>query len=149
MIALIFWVLVLLACAYGFLCGGWEARVASIVTVAASLGTYGIYWAGAGGPWLSLQMGVLLVDLAYLGALHWLVLRSRYCWPIWMCAFQLAGVSTHFPGLMPVSLVSDIYEALQGFWSIPVILSMVLGVYYEQNQRNGYDRGQSFGRIDI
>lgn len=143
-IGLIFWALVLSACAYVIICGGWEGKVASLATLAVSLTTMVV---DPETPWTSLKIDILLADIGYMIVLYLVALRSRYYWVVWMCGFQLAGVATHLPGLFYSGVVSDIYEGLQGFWSIPVIIVMVFGVNSQKKMTNGQRRSH-FGQIN-
>lgn len=137
MIAFIFWALVLLGCYYSIMRGGWEGKFAAVATLTASLVTLVVHQET---PWVSMQVAVLYTDIAYMFALYLVALRSRYYWVLWMCAFQLAGVATHLPGFLFSGIVSDIYEGLQGFWSIPVIVAMVFGIYNQQQKNKGQRR---------
>lgn len=73
-------------------------------------------------------MVVLAVDLFLLAGLYALMLASRRYWPIWIVGFHLVAVITHLSTVVAPSFTPGVYQAMEAFWAIPVLLSMLIGV---------------------
>lgn len=126
MIKSIFWSLLALACGYAVVTGGRDARWAVLLIVAATLLTIPALLLGPG--WHRTDYGILAVDAGLLVGLYVLSLRSRRFFPLWMAGFQLVAVTSHLATLIAPHFTPPIYRALETIWSIPVIVSMVVGI---------------------
>jgi hypothetical protein len=148
MIIFLFWSLVLFSCVYAAVAGGKDGKwataiiiLASLLTIPASrmeqwgqgqipvmLASYLTIPASKLEQWGQTQIPVMIVDAAALLAMYVLTLRSRAYWPIWMTAFQLVSVATHFATLASPSFAPRIYQGMESLWAIPGLLSMIVGI---------------------
>jgi hypothetical protein len=126
LIALLFWLLVLISCGHATIFGGKDGRWAAALIIAASVLT--IIAARMGGNWGDLELARMVVDLGLLLGLYVLMVISRRYWPIWMTGFHLIAVITHLSIMIAPGFTPQIYRALQSFWAIPVLLALLLGV---------------------
>jgi hypothetical protein len=126
LIALLFWLLVLISCGHAITFGGKEGRWAAALIIAASLLT--VIAAGMEENWGDLETARMIVDLALLLGLYSLMISSRRYWPIWMTGFHLIAVVTHLSVMIAPGFTPQIYRALQSFWAIPVLLALLIGV---------------------
>lgn len=127
MIAMLFWLLTLLACAYAATFGGRDGRWAASLIILASLLTIPAARLGRA-AWGSIEPGVFFVDTVLMLGLYLLVLRSRRWWPIWMSGFHLTAITSHLAAFLSEGFVPDIYFAAASFSAIPVPVCMVIGI---------------------
>lgn len=130
MVDALFAILLFASCAYAWSAGGKEGRWTASTVVGAAVLSIPASLLDRG--WSHTQLPVLGVDLLLLFALLAIALRSERFWPLWMAAFHMISVSTHvatiaLPGLRPI-----IYFAMQSFWSLPLLLAMVVGILLDR-----------------
>ncbi|WP_164117431.1 hypothetical protein [Sphingorhabdus sp. Alg239-R122] len=129
-IVIFFWMLVILSCTYASFAGGRDGRRASLVILCASL----LSLTGQEtDSWLETQFIVMVIDLITLMAMLAIALSSKAYWPLWVAAFQVNTVATHMATLFSASFAASIYQALGGFWAIPGLLAMVIGIAMDQS----------------
>jgi hypothetical protein len=148
MIMFLFWSLVLFCCVYAAVAGGKDGKWATAIIILASILTVPASqmerWGQTQIPamlasvltipaseleqWGQTQIPVMIVDTATLLAMYALALRSRAYWPLWMTAFQLISVTTHFATLVTPAFAPRIYQGMESLWAIPGLLSMVIGI---------------------
>lgn len=129
MIPIIFWLLALLSCGFVWLHGEREGRRAVGLFLGATLLTWGAQSLDT--EWRQTHWPLMAVDTAYLVATYVFALRSNRYWPLWIAAFQLLTVTSHFATIIAPGYVPKIYTAIATFWVVPLLLSMVAGVYLD------------------
>ncbi|WP_230482679.1 hypothetical protein [Sphingomonas sp. Leaf21] len=82
--------------------------------------------------WGSVHLTVAAIDLCLLAGLGHLMLTSRSYWPIWMVAAQLLTVLCHVAAALAGPYNQRVYTALATLWSIPCLLSLVVGVVLDR-----------------
>jgi len=132
-IGMLFWLLALLSCAYAAAFGGRDGRWAALLIILASVLT--VPAAHLGRSWGQIELARMLVDTALLAGLYVLMLHSRRYWPIWMTGFHLIAVVTHFSTLLVPDYAPHFYRAMQSFWALPVLLSLLVGVTLDRRAR--------------
>jgi len=129
-ILVLYWVLSALCWVYSLRYGGPAGRWAFALFVCAMGGTYlatallgdlQTFWTGANLP-------LLITDTAYFLGLYVLALRSRAYWTIWAAGLQLMCMLTHFGPLVDRYSSPGLYRALETFWMMPMLVTMVLGI---------------------
>ncbi|MEA3040561.1 MAG: hypothetical protein QOC65_50 [Sphingomonadales bacterium] len=125
-IGLLYWLLALLCCTYAIVFGGRDGRWAGFLFLIASGLT--IPAGRLGKAWGETELLVLGVDLSFLVGLYVLMLTSRRYWPIWMVGLHLVAVVTHLSTMLTPDFTPRIYRAMESFWAIPVLLSLLIGV---------------------
>ncbi|RYG88963.1 MAG: hypothetical protein EON59_02710 [Alphaproteobacteria bacterium] len=140
-IALAFWTLVLLSCGFAFLFGGVDGRRISIVYVAACLATLGALLVQA--DWSRTHWPTFAVDMVLLFLLWRIALRSRRWFATWFTGLHLVAVVSHAASMVVSSYAFKLYFFLQGFWSVPMLLTLVIGVELDRRAGLGDDPAQS------
>ncbi|WP_093086203.1 hypothetical protein [Sphingobium sp. AP50] len=135
MLAVFFWILMLMTCAFAICFGGREGRMLVVIIVAAALLSIPAQLAGS---WHATQLWLMMVDVGTLGALVWLMLQSPRYWPIWAAACQLMTVLTHVVTLLLHSFSDRIYAGLNTVWVIPLMLFAIIGI--ELDRKASHDR---------
>ncbi|WP_116969069.1 hypothetical protein [Blastomonas sp. UPD001] len=129
MISIIFWFLALLSCGFVWLHGQADGRRAVGLFLVATLLTWGAQTLDT--KWQQTHWPLMAVDTAYLVAAYVFALRSDRYWPLWIAAFQLLTVATHVATIIAPDYLPKIYSAIATFWVVPLLLSMVAGVYLD------------------
>lgn len=80
------------------------------------------------------QWAVLAVDLALLGVLVWLALRSRRYWPLFAAGFHLLAVVTHLARAADPRVSGWAYITAEIFWSYLVIFAIGYGAWTAPRQ---------------
>lgn len=70
------------------------------------------------------QWGIFAVDALLLLLFLWLALRSRRFWPLFVAAFQLLMVLTHFASILDAGVSGWAYLTANLIWSYMVVLTI-------------------------
>lgn len=123
-----FIVLCLATCLYAAWRGGWEGRWAATLFMIAAFGGPFIIAL----PFLTKKSGLLLSDGLLLAGLIVIAMRSNRYWPLWVVALHLLSVCAELAAVIDGRRISHGYEALQAFWSLPILLIMASGVLLDR-----------------
>ncbi len=132
MISVIFWLFASLSCGFVLLHGEADGKkaagsfgVAVVMTwLAQTLDT----------EWRQTHWPLLAVDTGYLVAAYVFALRSDRYWPMWITAFQLLTVASHLATIIAPDFIPKVYSAIATMWVVPLLLSMVSGVYLDHRE---------------
>lgn len=112
--------------------GGRDEKLAALgfllATLATSLANQSLY--------SHTEVGVLVVDIALLGGLLTLALRSDRFWPMWATAFQLVGTTVHVASMTEQGDFAWAYAVGLIFWSYPVMITLMAGTWLEGRYRS-------------
>lgn len=133
MIALAFWAFTLLCCGYAAVFGGVDGRRIAIVYVLACLATLAALFVQPG--WTRTNLPTFAVDLVLLVILWRIALRSQRWFATWFTGLHLVAVVSHTASLLVTGYAFKLYFFLQGFWSVPMLLTLAIGV--ELDRRAG------------
>lgn len=75
------------------------------------------------------ELGVLVVDVALLGFLVWLALRSTRWWPLVTAGLQLDGVVVHAMRLTVPEILPVTYQEGTALWSYPMALLLGMATW--------------------
>ena len=75
---------------------------------------------------------ILIIDCALFAAITAVALRSPRHWPVWFAGFQLAAVMFGLAALLWPTKNAAIYHTLAGFFAIPALLAMALGLFRDR-----------------
>jgi hypothetical protein len=131
-VALLFWTLMILCCGFAAAFGGRSGRAIAFFYLLNIVAT----WAVTRDPqaWRAPHLAALLVDAALLVALIWVALRSDRWFPIWFAGFHMVAVASHFGSVITPGFAPRIYFFLQALWSVPMLLSLVIGISLDRRQ---------------
>jgi hypothetical protein len=132
MIISLYWLLAGTCCAFAAIAGGSTGRAGAAMIVTASIATA---VGGQFGSWGETHLPVMIIDLILLAGFYWLALRSDSFWPIWATGFHLLSVIGHFAMYFSESVREMLYFAFGAFWSLPVLLAMVIGILRDRTIR--------------
>lgn len=121
----LFWVFAALCCGFAAIAGGKTGRTGAAMIMAASVASA---VAGEFGSWAQTHIPVMAIDLFLLLGFYWLALRSQSFWPIWATAFHLISVTSHLAIFFSEGVQQMLYYGFGAFWSLPVMLAMVIGI---------------------
>lgn len=131
---LIFWLLLFGCFLYALLRGGWPERVAASTFVAGSFLTAML---GSALPerFVSVEVGILIVDVIGLGIFVALALLTDRYWPIWIASLQLLAVLAHVAKLVDPDMLRNGYGFIMAVWSYPQLLAIALGTRAHHRSR--------------
>jgi hypothetical protein len=134
MIRILFFNLLLFgACGYALLRGTRDARIVALVCIVANFATLAVR-----GPvatsYSSVETGVLTVDILTLAAFTFVALTSDRFWPLWVSGLQLTTSMGHALKGIESSLLPLAYAAALRFWSYPILIILVVGVWRHQRR---------------
>ena len=124
----IYHALLIAVCAYAFLHGQRDERLAAIVCVVATLATR-LALSPLTVRYSSVEMGVFLVDLFALAGFIFIALRTDRFWPLWVAGLQLTTMAAHGMKAIEVGLMPQAYAAAARFWVYPIFLIIVIGTW--------------------
>ena len=125
--------LLLLAALAAWRWGGRAERAGAAAFVAAMFASALLRSRGAT-KYVQLEPGLLGVDLALLGFLTWLAIRSRRGWLIWASAFQLLSTTAHFVRLADSHFRGLAYGIMEGASSYPTVIALTIGILQHWRQ---------------
>jgi hypothetical protein len=124
---LAYYAILFAVCAYAFLRGRTDERLAAATCIAATFATNLVY--EPIGSFAGVEVGVLIVDVATLAAFTYLALRSERFWPLWVAGLQLTTLVAHALKAIDLDLMPQAYAAAARFWVYPIFLIIVVGTY--------------------
>jgi hypothetical protein len=124
-VALLFWLLVLACCGTGAYYGGRTGRWIAITYILACLATLAAFWIDR--SWAHTNKSTFLVDLLLMAVLLMIAMRSQRWFAIWFAGLHLVALSSHFASMFVPHFLYKVYFLLQGFWSVPMLLTFAAG----------------------
>ncbi len=124
---LAYYAILFAVCAYAFLRGRTDERLAAATCIAATFATNLVY--EPIGSFAGVEVGVLIVDIATLAAFTYLALRSERFWPLWVAGLQLTTLVAHALKAIDLDLMPQAYAAAARFWVYPIFLIIVVGTF--------------------
>ena len=108
------------------LLGGQPERVGATIVILGSLAT-GVVSAGVLGSssWEHLEIGIMAVDIAVLGALWGIALSSNRFWPYWVTAWQLIAVLVHLQMVFFANILPNAYSYASMYLAFPMVLMLL------------------------
>jgi nicotinamide riboside transporter PnuC len=77
----------------------------------------------------TIEIYVMLVDLAVLVGFVWVALRSERFWPLWIAGLQLTTVLGHLLKGIESDLFPRAYAAALYFWVYPILVILFVGTW--------------------
>ncbi len=119
---------------YALAKGGWPERIGSFVLVVGSFLTLAVA-TSLQQRFASVEIGILVVDVAVLFAFLALALNTDRYWPLWTTALQLLVVLAHLARWADPGMFRHGYGFILAVWSYMQLLVMALGVRAHQKQQ--------------
>ena len=131
MFSWLFWIFCISALAIVFFRGELIEKLFAATILISIIATYlvnnALGWVNAHPFVFSFDLGLLLLSLV-------LVSKSRRYWPIWFAAFQMIAIATSVAFFIFPNHVPSLYINAQGFWFLPALMSMTVGVIMDSRQ---------------
>jgi hypothetical protein len=131
MITALFALLLFGTCAFAFLHGRTDERVAA----GAMMGAAVLSPILVNGGWASPETGVLGIDMALLALLVVIALKSDRFWPLWAAGFHVVGTTIHLATFVDADIWPPAYANAQAFWAWPVLVALLVGTLLEARYR--------------
>jgi hypothetical protein len=77
----------------------------------------------------TIEIKLMLVDLAVFCGFLWVALRSERFWPLWVAGLQLTSILGHILKAVDSDLFSRAYAAALVFWFYPMLLILAIGTW--------------------
>ena len=135
---MLFFAVLLFGCFfYALARGGWPEKAGAFALVAGSLLTVAVN-SPLPQRYASVEVGILIVDVAVLLAFLALALLTDRYWPLWTTALQLLVVLAHLARLVDPGMFRLGYGFILAVWSYIQIVIMVLGTraYHQRKTRS-------------
>lgn len=137
-----FWVALPLSVAAARLWGGWAERAVALCYVAAFAATTLVLELHAK-PFVSIQLGLVLVDAALIVALAAIAVRSSMAWVIWATSFQIIGTLGHLSKLVRPEMSRLAYGLMEGMSGWPTLIALMIGIWKFRRSRRKADAAHS------
>jgi hypothetical protein len=124
----LFWTIVILICAYAWMRGRTEERIAATTCLLATIATHFVI-SPLHERYTGVETGLLLIDIAVLAAFVAIALVSSRFWPLWAAGLQLTVSMSHMLKAVDLALLPKAYAAAAVFWSYPILLIIVIGTW--------------------
>ena len=123
--------------------GGPEKASASILIIGSFLTLVAV--SRPGPEYISLEIGILIIDLVCMAAFVAVALRADRYWPLWLATLQIAGTAVHLIKFLHPETTRIAYAFLLAIWSYPMIVLICVGTWRHQRRlvRFGFDRSWS------
>lgn len=121
------------ACGYALLKGKTDARIVAIICIIATFASSALK-APTSSSYSSVEWGVLAVDLFTFMAFTLVALSSDRFWPLWISGLQLTTSLGHLFKGIDATLLPLAYAAALRFWSYPILIILVVGVWRSQRR---------------
>ena len=141
---LVFYALLAGCCIYVARRGDAPEWIGASIIVVGSLLTL-IALSSAATIYRSVEVGVLVVDVAALVAFLVLALRAERLWPLCVVALQLIGTAGHAVKLVDSQILPLAYAFALRFWGYPMMMLLVVGTWNHQRRlaKFGVDKSWS------
>ena len=123
---LLFLALLVFCTAYGLARGGRPERVAAATMLVGCVLTWAVN-SPLAIRYASVELSILMVDVAMLLIFATVALTSDRYWPIWVTALQLLVVLAHIARLADPDMLRSGYGFVMAVWSYPQLLAIALG----------------------
>jgi hypothetical protein len=128
----LYWILALPACGYVMLRGGPTGMLGGAIMLSGS--AMSLLAALPDPSWIRPQIAVFWIDVLVLIAFGALAFKAQCFWPLWATSFQGAAVTVHLAKIAYPATSPKLYQAFLTFWSLPILISIVVGVALDERK---------------
>ena len=142
---ILFAILQLVASGYAMARGGAPERVVGLSLLLA-FGISMLLQQPMAERFVTVEWGMLAVDLSLLVVLVTVALYADRFWPLWVAAFHALSTGAHMVRGLDHGIEPMAYAILLASWSYPIILLLAVGTlrHAERRKRHGHDLDWSF-----
>jgi len=120
--------LLIASCGYALWRGRSDERIVAIVCIAATSASR-LAFSPLSVRYTGVETGLLLIDVAVLGAFVFVALRSPRFWPLWVAGLQLTTSMAHLMKAIDEKLLPIAYGAAIALWSYPILVILAIGTW--------------------
>ena len=113
---------------YAFMRGSRDERLVGVICVTGALATH-LLISPLRERFASVELPVMIVDLAVFAGFLLVALRSSRFWPLWVAGLQLTTMMGHVLKAIDLSLLPRAYGASMTFWAYPIVLILAVGTW--------------------
>ena len=113
---------------YAFMRGSRDERLVGVICVTGALATH-LLLSPLRERFASVEIPVMIVDLAVFAGFLLVALRSSRFWPLWVAGLQLTTMMGHVLKSIDLSLLPRAYGASMTFWAYPIVLILAVGTW--------------------
>jgi hypothetical protein len=132
---IIFRALLVASCGYALWRGRSDERIVALVCLGATLASR-LAFSPVNVRYSGVEAGLLLIDLAVLGAFVTVALRSRRFWPLWVAGLQLTSSAAHLMKAVDEHLLPVAYGAAIALWSYPILIILAVATWRGERALN-------------
>lgn len=136
----LFRIILALVVLYALARGSRDERHVAIVCIVGAIGTT-LVLSPLGQRFESVEMPVMLVDIAVFGGFLAVALRSERFWPLWVAGLQLTALTGHFLKAIESDLLPRAYGAALNFWAYPIVAILAIGTWRSARRRAAEQQG--------
>jgi hypothetical protein len=143
-----FSILQLVASGYALARGGAPERVVGLSLLLA-FGVSVLLQQPMAERFVTVEWGMLAVDIVLLAVLVTVALHADRFWPLWVAAFHALSTGAHMIRGLDHGIEPFAYAILLASWSYPIVLLLAIGTlrHAERRKRHGHDLDWSFPLI--
>jgi hypothetical protein len=130
---ILFLVIWLGCCGYALWRGGPPERIGASLFLVATLASAAVQ-SPEGARFITIDPGVLTVDLALLASLLVLAFLADRFWPLWMSAMQAVAVLSHTAIALNPDVIPWGYWRAAALWSYPMLLLLAFATWSHQQR---------------
>jgi hypothetical protein len=123
--------------------GGRPERIVSLTFLIGAIVTVAIS-ALSNTQFGSFELGLFTVDLAMLVVIVGVALNAERFWPLWLSAFQIFQVLSHFPTALIADLLPQTYLIIVSLWAYPMLLILFAGTVRHRQRLAIYGTDRSW-----
>lgn len=123
--------------------GGAPEKIVSFTFISGVVGTYFLR-APVSTRFGSFEIGMFVIDLAMLIVIVAVALNAERFWPLWLSAFQIFQVLSHFPTALIPDLLPQTYLIVVSLWAYPMLLILFAGTVRHRQRLAIYGTDRSW-----
>jgi hypothetical protein len=135
----VFRILLGLVALYAFMRGTRDERLVGLICITGAVATH-LLISPLHGRFASVEIPVMVVDLAVFAGFLTVALRSSRFWPLWVAGLQLTTMLGHLLKAIDLSLLPRAYGASMTFWAYPIVLVLAVGTWRAHRRLNTQPR---------
>jgi len=133
----LFRTLLALVALYTVLRGSRDERLVGLICLAGALSTH-VLISPLRERFASVEIPVMMVDLAVFAGFLLVALRSSRFWPLWVAGLQLTTMLGHLLKAIDIGLLPRAYGASMAFWAYPIVLILAVGTWRTHRRQGAH-----------
>ena len=128
--------------------GGKPEKLVAITLLAAAIATLAAY-SPYPRTFVSVEYGVVLVDLLLLVALGAIALNANRYWPLCITSLHLASTIVHVGKMVDITMNGWAYALLLKFWAYPMVVTLVVATIRHRKRLDLYGIDRPWSTFNV